>query len=182
MLPIQVGIDVAGPGEDETVLVARCGRGDSGTPCVPGADPARARRAGAGRLKHTGRLLRWSWTRWALATTSRCTLPTTASRCRIQRRPSGHRRRTLCEREGRSVLGSSRMDGTGRSAGSMISKRRRSFPRSSTGRRRRAKPKSRARRTPGSAGSPRPIAPRRWSWRSAGSCRANRHSFSTSAS
>jgi hypothetical protein len=56
--------------------------------------------------------------------------------------------------------------------GSMISKQRRSYRRSFTGRRRRVKRKSRARKTRGSEGSRHPIAPRRWSWLSAKSCRA----------
>lgn len=55
-LPIQVGIDVAGPGEDETVLVARAGGAILETHVFAEPDPRGRVVQVLGRLKQTGRL------------------------------------------------------------------------------------------------------------------------------
>jgi hypothetical protein len=54
--PIQVGIDVAGPGEDETVLVARDGGIVLELHAFPDADPRGKVVQILGRLRATGRL------------------------------------------------------------------------------------------------------------------------------
>jgi phage terminase large subunit len=56
-LPIQVGIDVAGPGEDETVLVARAGGAILETHAFAEHDPRGRVAQVLSRLKKTGRLL-----------------------------------------------------------------------------------------------------------------------------
>lgn len=55
-LPIQVGIDVAGPGEDETVLVARSGGTVIEIHAFPEQDPRGRVVQALGRLQRTGRL------------------------------------------------------------------------------------------------------------------------------
>jgi hypothetical protein len=57
ILPIQVGIDVAGTGEDETVLVARSGGAILETHAFAEHDPRGRVLQVLGRLKQTGRLL-----------------------------------------------------------------------------------------------------------------------------
>jgi hypothetical protein len=57
ILPIQVGIDVAGPGEDETVLVARSGGAILETHAFAEHDPRGRVVQVLGRLQRTGRLL-----------------------------------------------------------------------------------------------------------------------------
>jgi hypothetical protein len=56
ILPIQVGIDVAGPGEDETVLVARAGGAILEIHAFPDHDPRGRVVQVLGRLQQTGRL------------------------------------------------------------------------------------------------------------------------------
>jgi hypothetical protein len=56
-LPIQVGIDVAGPGEDETVLVARAGGAVLEIHVFPEHDPRGRVAQVLSRLQQTGRLL-----------------------------------------------------------------------------------------------------------------------------
>jgi hypothetical protein len=183
VLPIQVGIDVAGPGEDETVVVARAGGAILETHVFPDHDPRGRVAQVLGQLRQTGRLLHVVVDGVGIGYNFALHLADLGFPAFLfiaGDRAIDAERFVNAKAEAYWVC----VNGWIKTAfaGSTISKWRLSSRRSSNGQLHRVKRKSKARKRRESADSRRPIALKRSPWLFVKSSRENRRSFSTSAS